>query len=73
MLSSEQEEADTKVFLCAQSTFDIGSERVNIVAEGTDVAILGMYFQFMLNGKIYLQYGTSSATTLCDLSEKLIG
>ena len=28
-----------------------------------------MYFQSMLNGKIYLQYGTSSANTLYDLSE----
>ena len=35
----------------------------------TDVAILGMYFQSILNGKIYLQYGTSSSTTLYDLSE----
>ena len=53
-ISSEQEEADTKVFLCAQFAFDIGFERVNIVTVDTDVAILGMYFQFMLNGKIYL-------------------
>ena len=28
-----------------------------------------MYFQSILNGKIDLQYGTSSATTLYDLSE----
>ena len=28
-----------------------------------------MYFQSMLNEKIYLQYGTSSANTLYDLSE----
>ena len=62
-LSSEQEEADTKVVLCAQFVFDIGFERVNIVTVDTDVAILGMYFQSMLNGKIYLQYGTSSATS----------
>ena len=68
-ISSEQEEAETKVFLCAQFSFDIGFERVNIVTVDTDVAILGMYFQSMLNGKIYLQYGTSSATTLYDLSE----
>ena len=68
-ISSEQEEADTKVFLCAQFAFDIGFERVNIVTVDTDVAILGMYFQSKLNGKIYLQYGTSSATTLYDLSE----
>ena len=62
-LSSEQEEADTKVFLCAKFAFDIGFERVNIVTVDTDVVILGIYFQSMLNRKIYLQYGTSSATT----------
>ena len=55
-LSSEQEEADTKVFLCAKFAFDIGFERVNIVTVDTDVAILGIYFQSILNGKIYLQY-----------------
>ena len=33
------------------------------------MAISGMYFQSMLNEKIYVQYGTSSATTLYDLSE----
>ena len=31
-----------------------------------------MYFQSMLNGKIYVQYGTSSAATLYDLSENLL-
>ena len=66
-ISSEQEEADTNVFLCAQFAFDIGFERVNIVKVDTDVAILGMYFQSILIGKIYLQYRTSSATTLYDL------
>ena len=62
MLSSEQGEADTKLCLCAQFAFDTGFERVNIVTVDTD--ILEMYFQSILNGKIYLQYGTSSATTL---------
>ena len=72
MLSSEQEEADTKVFLCAQFAFDIGFERAKLVTADTDVAILGMYFQFMLNVKIYLHYGASSAMTLYDLSENLL-
>ena len=68
-ISSEQEKADTKVFLCAQFAFDNGFKRVNIVTVDKDVAILGTYFQSMLNGKIYLQYGTLSATTLYNLSE----
>ena len=29
-----------------------------------------MYFQFMLNGKIYVQYGALSARTFYDMSEK---
>ena len=66
-LSSEQEEADTKVLLYTQFAFDFGFERVNIVTVDTDLAILGMYFQSMLNEKIYLQYGISSARTLYDL------
>ena len=68
-LSIEQEEANTKVFLCARFAFDTGFGRVNIVTVDTDVAILGMYFRSMLTGKIYLQYGASSAATLFDLSE----
>ena len=68
-LSSEQEEADAKVFLCAQCAFDIGFGRVSIVTVDTDVAILEMYFRAMLNGKIYPKYRTSSAMMLYDLSE----
>ena len=68
-LSSEQEEADTKVFLCAQFAFDIGFGRVSIVTVDTDVAILEMYFQSMLIGKIYPKYRTSSAVRLYNLSE----
>ena len=66
-ISSEQEEAYTKLFLYAQFTFHIGFKRVNIVTVDIDLAILGMYFQSLLNKKIYLQYGASSATTLYDL------
>lgn len=41
-LSSEQEEADTKVFLCVKFAFHIGLEKVNTAVK-TDVAIVGMY------------------------------
>ena len=59
-LSSKQEEADAKVFSCAQFAFDIGFGRVSIVTVDTDVA--------MLIGKIYPKYRTS-AIMLYDLSE----
>ena len=57
------------MFLCAQFAFDTGFERVNIVTADIDLAILGMYFQSILNTKVYFQYGPSSATMLYDLSE----
>ena len=60
------------MFLCAKFVFDIGFERANIATVDKDVAILGIYFQSMLNGKIYLQYGTSSAMTLYDLPKNLL-
>ena len=41
-LSSEQEEADAKVFLCVKFAFHIGLEKVNTAVK-TDVAIVGMY------------------------------
>ena len=66
-LSSEQEETDTKIFLCAQFALNIGFERVNIVTVDTDqicVCITGMHFQPMLNGKILRLYRVSSATAL---------
>ena len=36
-LSSQQEEADTKIFLCAQFAFQLGFERVNVATIDTDV------------------------------------
>ena len=36
-LSSQQEEADTKIFLCAQFAFQLGSEQVNVATIDTDV------------------------------------
>ena len=60
---------DYQVLLCAEFAFDIRFDRVNIVTADTDLAILGMYFQSMLNMKIYFQYRSLSAMILYDLSE----
>ena len=68
-LLSQQEEAETKMFLCAQFVFDIRFERLNIVKVNTNVNILRIYFLSMLSSKIYLQYETSSTTKLYDLSQ----
>ena len=60
ILTGQQEEADTKMFLAAQFAFELGFERVNVITIDTDVVVLAIYFQELLNETIYLQYGTST-------------
>ena len=67
-LSSQQEEADTKIFLCAQFTFQLGFERVHVVTIDTEVVVLAVYFQSQLTGKIYMEYGTAPNLAYCDIS-----
>ena len=67
-LSSREEEADTKNFLCAQFTFQLGFEQVNVVTIDTDVVVLAVYFQSQLTGKIYMEYGTAPNLAYYDIS-----
>lgn len=57
-LSSKQEEADTKMFLCAAYASQLGFDSVNIITVDSDVAILSLHFQPKLDVEIYLQMGT---------------
>ena len=57
-LSSHQEEADTKMFLAARFAFKLGFIKVNIITIDTDVAVLAIYYQLILDGSIYLEYET---------------
>ena len=59
-LQSHQEEADTKMFLCASYASILGFERVKIITVDTDVAILALYFQSKLDISIYMEIGTGS-------------
>ena len=67
-LSSQQEEADTKIFLCAQFAFQLGFERVNVATIDTDVVVLAVYFQSQLTGKMYMEYGTAPNLAYYDIS-----
>ena len=67
-LSSQREEADTKIFLCAQFAFQLGFERVNVVTIDTDFVVLAVYFQSQLTGKIYMEYGTAPNLAYYDIS-----
>ena len=57
-LASKQEEADTKMFLCAAFASSLGFPSVNIVTVDSDVAVLSLYYQQRLDVEIYLQMGT---------------
>ena len=48
------------MFLAAQLAYNLGFDKVNIITIDTDVAILGIYYQSILNGTIFPQYGTST-------------
>ena len=47
-LSIEQEEADTKMFLCSQSGLQLGFDCVSIATIDTDVAIVAIHFQSVI-------------------------
>ena len=58
-LCSQQEEADTKMFLAAKFAFELGFSSVVIKSIDTDVAILALYFASLLNGDLFLEVSTS--------------
>ena len=58
-LSSPQEETEAKMFSCAPLAFYLGLSHVDIITINTAVAILAIFFQYLLQGKMYLEYGTS--------------
>ena len=52
-LQSSQEEADTKMFLCASFAADLGFFSVKIVTVDSDVAILSLYYLTKLDISLY--------------------
>ena len=66
-LSSIQEEADTKIFLCAKFAASLGFESVSIITVDSDVAILSKYYQHRLDLNIFLQMGIGSKEKLFDI------
>lgn len=71
-LESQQEEADTKMFLCAAHASSWGYESVKIVTVDSDVAILSIYYQKRLDLSIYLEMGTGTKTKLFDIKNNEI-
>ena len=67
-ISSKQEEADTKMFLCATFAASLGFHSVNIVNVNTNVAILSFYFQLQMNVNYFLQMDTGARERIYEIS-----
>ena len=63
-LQSEQEEAFTKMFLCAQFASTLGFQSVKIITVDSDVAILALYFASKIKTHICLEMGTGASCCL---------
>ena len=51
-LESNQEEADTKVFLCARFAITLGISSITIVNIDSDIGILGLFYNLYLGTQI---------------------
>ena len=72
-LSSSQEEADRKMFICGQFTASLGFPSVEIITADSNVAILSLYFQpFLADFNIYLQIGSGTKVELFDITSNTL-
>ena len=65
-LTSIQEEAHTKMFLCAFFASSLGFTTVEIITVDTDVLVLAIYFQEQINVSMYVQIGTAATVRIYD-------
>ena len=66
-ISSNQEEADTKVFLAAKVAQDLGCSDVGIFTVDSDVAILACYYSQLLTCRLVLQIGSGANLRILDI------
>ena len=71
-LTSKQEEADTKMFLCAQHAASLGFGSANIITVDSDVVILCLYYQSRINLSLVLEYGTGTKTSIFDIESNTL-
>ena len=72
-LQSNQEEGDTKVFLCAAFVAELGYENVQIITVDSDIGILALYYQKLITANLILEIGTGSNTQIFDISTHTFG
>ena len=67
-LQSQQEEADTKMFLCAQFASTLDFQSVKIITVDSDLAILAFYFASKIKTHMYLEMGTGAKVAVYDIT-----
>ena len=69
-LANNQEEADTKVFLCAQhANIHHTSESICIETVDSDIAIYALYFENKITSRIFINFITSSRRRIIDITD----
>ena len=71
-LQSEQEEADTKMYLCAQFASTLGFQSVKIVTVDSDVAILALCLASKIKTHIYHEMGTGAKVVVYDIASNTL-
>ena len=66
-LSSNQEEADTKVFLAAKLAQDIGCSNIGIFTVDSDVAILACFYAMKLQSRLLVNIGSGCNVRILDV------
>ena len=67
-LESNEEEADTKVFLFAEFAITLGISSITIVIVDSDIDILASFYSLYLEMQMVLQLGSASTISDLDIS-----
>ena len=68
-LLTDQEEADTRMFLHAKHVSDSGHNTIVIKSSDTDVEVLAVYYQSQIHAKLVLLAGTSIQRHIISISD----
>eukprot|EP00794_Sanderia_malayensis_P021369 gene21369-23451_t len=66
-LFSNQEEADTKTFLCCKHAELLGHGNICIVTVDSDIAIYAIYFADQFKSNLYIRIGSKNSTRVLDI------
>ena len=68
-IATNQEEADTKVFLCSKHASQSGSTHVCICTVDSDIPIYALYFQNKIEARLLVKIGVGNRTRVLDIED----